>query len=139
MLLLFCIVCLVGFAERGHAFSLFGGGGGGGKRTHVDMGTVGKFDYRVFQNQGSTTPNQNSNLTDENLRHYLDGSNNGYGENGHGGGGIIIGDSDDGGGYRGKTGDAQTNGTAPVPEPTTMLLLGAGLISLASFGRKILA
>lgn len=28
------------------------------------------------------------------------------------------------------------SGTAPVPEPTTILLLGAGLIGLVSYGRK---
>ena len=119
----------------GHAFP-FLGGGGGGKRAHVNMGASGKFDNKLFQNQGRTIQNQNSNLTDENIRQYLDGWNNGYRENGHGGGGLIIGDGNSGGGIGGYTGSTPTNGITPVPEPAAMLLLGAGLILLAGYGRK---
>ena len=72
LLMLLCASFLVGFGDTGYAF-LFLGGGGGGKRPHVDMGTVGKSDYKVFQNQDATIRNQNSGLTDEKLRHYLDG------------------------------------------------------------------
>ena len=43
-------------------------GGGGGKRAPVDRWASGKFDNKLFQNQGRTIQNQNSNLTDENIR-----------------------------------------------------------------------
>lgn len=49
---------------------------------------------------------------------------------------FIIGDWDGGGGLGGYTGETPTNGIAPVPESATMLLLGAGLIGLAVYGRK---
>jgi hypothetical protein len=123
-----CAVFLAAIAAPSHAFLFLGGGGGGkGQRTHVDMGTVGQFDFHHFQNGGT-----NSNLNDENLRHYLEGGNNGYQDNEHHGDGIIIGGSD----RDGYTGGNQTNGSAPVPEPTTMLLLSAGLIGVAGYGRK---
>jgi len=32
--------------------------------------------------------------------------------------------------------DGVNNGTSPVPEPATLILLGSGLVGLAGYGRK---
>jgi hypothetical protein len=34
--------------------------------------------------------------------------------------------------------DGDVSNSAPVPEPTTMLLFGSGLIGLAGFRRKVM-
>jgi hypothetical protein len=113
---LVCCLVVVGVANMGHAFWIFGGGGKGGKGASPNQVEGAHFDFDFMRN----LPEGPTKGGDGPVFGQFDTDSNRHGWNGggelNGGGGLV-----------------QTN---PVPEPATMILLGAGLISFAFLGRK---
>jgi hypothetical protein len=113
---LVCCLVVVGVANMGHAFWIFGGGGGGGKGASPNQVEGAHFDFDFMRN----LPEGPTKGGDGPVFGQFDTDSNRHGWNG-------------GGELNGGGGSVQTN---PVPEPATMILLGAGLISFAFLGRK---
>lgn len=144
LLILMCTVFLVGLADMGHAFLFFGGGGGGkGKGgsggSGIDTSTLFKQDFHQFGVKDNNGNNETTgpNTTTDPFQDFLallnpGGYNGGQSHDGLGDTDRNPGPGPDPG-YHPVT---ETPGAAPVPEPATLLLLGAGLISLAGYGRK---
>jgi hypothetical protein len=119
---LICCLLVVGVANMGHAFWIFGGGGGGGKggngaRPSDAQGAHFDFGFMQHLQNVSEPPTKGDDgpvigqFDIDSYRHELNG----------------------GGGLTGGDGPVQTK---PVPEPATMILLGIGLIGLAGYGRN---
>ena len=119
-----CGLIVVGVANMGHAFQLFGGGGGGGHRKssaglNLDVGSLSNFDFHQFgldPKRGDPDPihpdlGLNRDNSGPNLQFESD-----FNLSGNGGSGDIA------------------QNAALVPEPATMILLGIALIGVAGYG-----
>ncbi len=145
MVLLVAAVFLLGLAAEGSAFWFFGGGGGGKKSrgAAVTSEQVFQQDLQPFIDSAKGKESSDESSTDKPDQDVLEAllalappdSTSSGGSAGEIGDGVVIPD-----GGTGSAGDGcdQPGPTARVPEPGTMILLGAGLLGLAAFSRKLI-
>lgn len=137
-----CGLVVVGVADMGHAFWLFGGGGGGGNKhssartPSLDAAALFNFDFHQFRLDPKTgEPGSNNSLFEDFLKLPELGSNHFVWNHDDGGQNFIHSDFDSN--HIGNWQSGIVAGTtAPVPEPASMLLFGTGSIVLAGYLRK---
>ena len=109
---------VISSTSPGNAFSLWGGGGGGhgGGGGPAVPPSVFQFDYHSFQYNGELA--RHDYLADYNSDHKAPDWEYEITEDG------------------GASNPPTNGGSIPVPEPASMLLLGAGLLGLSEYGRR---
>ncbi len=137
---------IIGVANIGNAgFLSFGGGGGGGGKGHaarhgLPSSAIFQFDYHQFGVNPSSNSYGANNSASINFDEYLkcpvglDLYSGSHDQRSH----DVIPASGDAG-YLAYQDYTPRQNRRQVPEPATMVLLGIGLIGLASFGRRRLA
>lgn len=142
---LVCGLVVVGVANMGHAFWLFGGGGGGGNKhssartPSLDAAALFNFDFHQFRLDPKTGEPGSNNSVSNPFEDFLKlpelGSNHFVWNHDDGGQNFIHSDFDSN--HIGNWQSGIVAGTtAPVPEPASMLLFGTGSIVFAGYLRK---